>query len=806
MADAPDFIPDSEFTPDQAPQQQPSTVVKQAQPTQDQAAPDFIPDSQFVPDTEKYGTPEQTAKAAIEAAASSATFGLSGGLERALGVNPEGIRGRAAALEDQHPLGAAAAKAAGFVGSMLIPGVGEAELAGKLGQAAVEATGLAESANLAGRMAASGVKVGTEIAAMNAGDENFKFLTGDPDQTVGSAIANTAKGGLTGLIAGPVFTGVGAAGKAGLDALGIGNVFDRLAQRASGFNPKEAIKNNLEQTINQYAEMGSEVGGADGLKAQGVEKLMPKMSDKIGSSAIDTLYNLDSIAKEMEARPFQYGTRVPGLMREGLLDFQKSIGEGSDPSKIWDGLNSLKKVFDSNIPDNLADNEYAQSYRKLMDATGIIRKGLENTDTWGELGQFQKDINKAWSSIIGPMKDIRQTFMSKVNGKYIVDQAKINTFENTANRAEQETIRQTKMKNFVNGMEKFYNGVDAAHVAADVPNTFPPPAMSALMESVGKKPMSTKIADALFDRLGASAIGNLTGAVAGNAIAPGFGGAFIGKEVLGPTFSAIAKPVLDNVSRISVAGYRAAKELGDSALQGQKQLSKISSELFSGALKTIPQNYTSDDKDLKNLDEKVDEFSQNPKGLMNVAGSVGHYAPDHASALAKTAATAVTYLSSQKPRPIQASPLDTKFEPTKDQMNQYNRKLAIANNPNSIIQHIKNGTLLPQDMKTLTTIYPGYYNKISQALMNAMTDHLSKDGEIPYRMRQSLSLFLGHAVDSTLTPQSIMAAQAVYVAKTPPPGNPPVAKNKKNTSKLGKISENMFTQTQSAEQRRLGGE
>ena len=89
---------------------------------------------------------------------------------------------------------------------------------------------------------------------------------------------------------------------------------------------------------------------------------------------------------------------------------------------------------------------------------------------------------------------------------------------------------------------------------------------------------------------------------------------------------------------------------------------------------------------------------------------------------------------------------------------------------------------------------------MTQNLLSAMMDHTKDGGTIPYKQRQSLSLFTGQPLDSTMTPQSIMAVQNVYASKQqPPPGNPPVKGNKRNTSKLGKIASNLQTPNQAAE-------
>jgi hypothetical protein len=204
------------------------------------------------------------------------------------------------------------------------------------------------------------------------------------------------------------------------------------------------------------------------------------------------------------------------------------------------------------------------------------------------------------------------------------------------------------------------------------------------------------------------------------------------------------------------------------------------------------------DADLVKLDKQAKAHAQNPAGMLNVAGDTGHYAPDHAQALSQTAATAVTYLNAQRPQSSpRVSPLDASHPPTKEQDQLFKRTLEIAQQPLLAMQHIKDGTLLPQDIATIKAIYPSYYDKMSQEIHNALADHLSKEGAVPYKTRQSMSLFLGQPMDSTMLPGSIEAIQSVYAQKAAMNQAPPQGgKTKKGTNHLTKMASSLQTNDQ----------
>lgn len=142
----------------------------------------------------KHSSPLEQAKTFAEGAASAATFGLSTGLERAAGVNPEEIRDRREINPGMHTAG----QIAGLVGSSLaVPGAGAAGTMTRAGEAAAAATGL-EGATLASRAAITGAKQIAETALFQAGDEVSKAFTSDPEQTVATAVADIGLAGLVG--------------------------------------------------------------------------------------------------------------------------------------------------------------------------------------------------------------------------------------------------------------------------------------------------------------------------------------------------------------------------------------------------------------------------------------------------------------------------------------------------------------------------------------------------------------------------------------------------------------------------------
>lgn len=237
-------------------------------------------------------------------------------------------------------------------------------------------------------------------------------------------------------------------------------------------------------------------------------------------------------------------------------------------------------------------------------------------------------------------------------------------------------------------------------------------------------------------------------------------------------------------------------QMADAVYKGESALNKAADSVFrtgSNAIK-IPTS-----SELAHLDKLVAKNQDNPAELpqkMVEDGSAPHYQPDHHLAAVSTATRAVQYLQTLKPQEITLSPLQKPIPPSQMDVERYHRALAVAQNPNVVLQHIKNGTLQASDIKDLNAMYPALYPKMQQKVMQQVVQRHQDDDPVPYSTRLSLSLFMAQPLDSTMTPQAIQAAQPMPKA---PPQQPQGGKPKGSPSKLGKSNSAYKTASQSAE-------
>ena len=152
------------------------------------------------------------------------------------------------------------------------------------------------------------------------------------------------------------------------------------------------------------------------------------------------------------------------------------------------------------------------------------------------------------------------------------------------------------------------------------------------------------------------------------------------------------------------------------------------------------------------------------------------------------------YLNSIRPLDNQPKLPFDRVAPEKDKNRQYDQAVRIAVNPSQVLGSVMKGNLTPDDMKHFTNMYPEVYRFYSKEMTKRILQtQLKKEKPPPYKTRQAMSLFLGAPLDSTFTPQAIMAAQSIYAPKQQPM---PQSAPKKSTASLSKLAPSALTNEQ----------
>lgn len=134
------------------------------------------------------------------------------------------------------------------------------------------------------------------------------------------------------------------------------------------------------------------------------------------------------------------------------------------------------------------------------------------------------------------------------------------------------------------------------------------------------------------------------------------------------------------------------------------------------------------------IDDLIQATSQPiPEKNLEVSGAYKLLQPEAVTAFKEHANTVQSYLNSIAPRnPNAIDPLDPTaakdWHPTRQQSQDFGEKLSIVNDPSSVFDRIKDGTLNKNHMEALQLCYPGYTRKLQQEISTELAD--PKNGDI----------------------------------------------------------------------------
>jgi hypothetical protein len=169
--------------------------------------------------------------------------------------------------------------------------------------------------------------------------------------------------------------------------------------------------------------------------------------------------------------------------------------------------------------------------------------------------------------------------------------------------------------------------------------------------------------------------------------------------------------------------------------------------------------------------------------------------PEQATLMSAAKMRVANYLNSQRPLKKTGGLVYDRDIPNPHHERAYDKTVGLANKPLSILKHVKDGTLVPKQVEDLNAMYPELYDHLKKKVTERISHgQLKKEKKPNYKTRQSLSLFLGANLDSSMIPQNIMAAQAVFA-------NQQAQQNVAKLNSLNKMGKNNQTAEQSRQQR-----
>ncbi len=192
-----------------------------------------------------------------------------------------------------------------------------------------------------------------------------------------------------------------------------------------------------------------------------------------------------------------------------------------------------------------------------------------------------------------------------------------------------------------------------------------------------------------------------------------------------------------------------------------------------------------------------------PKALLQVDDGVALHYPAQNMLINTARGRVSNYMMGLRPQPHAPKlPFDDAPD-DRDQKRTYDRALTIAASPLTVLHEIAKGTMEPEHIKHLTAMYPELTTEIQKRVTKKIVEAQLSGKKPPYKVRQGLSMLVGAPLSGEMTPQSIQAAQAVFLKEAPPPpqgqkGSPGSGGDK---AKLAKSDQAFLTGSQAREKR-----
>lgn len=193
--------------------------------------------------------------------------------------------------------------------------------------------------------------------------------------------------------------------------------------------------------------------------------------------------------------------------------------------------------------------------------------------------------------------------------------------------------------------------------------------------------------------------------------------------------------------------------------------------------------------------EHITSLAGNHDRLTDIVAAVTHtldtdpQAQQVASLLQMKMFNAVDFLNSQLPKPnVPPTPFggEQKWNPTPQQLAQWNVTKAVTMQPLLVFQRLQDGTFSKPHADAMRKVYPTLFRQLQKAVIQ--TSAGPKPPVLPYPMRVKLSAVLDVPLDPSLQPQRIAAYQSSFNQEEPSkdsgPGSMPSHGSKINVGHL----------------------
>ncbi len=241
-------------------------------------------------------------------------------------------------------------------------------------------------------------------------------------------------------------------------------------------------------------------------------------------------------------------------------------------------------------------------------------------------------------------------------------------------------------------------------------------------------------------------------------------------NILNKLTSAATNPVtlvdtLAKIERTANAGVRAL----DSAV-GKAVDAVTSPAIKRAAISSIAGSMSKQKKDFPKQVEILAKYQDPHQAADIIASKTANLsrAPQVAAALGQKSLETANFLYNKLPQdPLAGFALpgvDSKWQPSDAELSKFNRYVAAAENPLSVVENVASGTVSPEEVETLKVLHPTVYEKLQTSILTAITE---KGQNVSYQKRILLGTLFDVPTDISLRPDFMGKMQQLYAQQEP---------------------------------------
>ena len=454
----------------------------------------------------------------------------------------------------------------------------------------------------------------------------------------------------------------------------------------------------------EVSGLREEVGPKIGNLIKSLDEVASKNSLET-PSASNMLSRIEELKNNLLSGPLQKATA--NTIEDALQTIEKnSTREGNLANVSFEDAQKLKKAFqgEANWRTDASDN--LNNVRKQI--AGIVRDefdiAAQNVATNSGNVKLVKDFTD-YKNIYGLAKDL-ETPLGRATGN-------------------------SRIANFIGGIVGRTAGMAIGH-ASGVPFIGP-----MIGYNGGKK--AANLLDLWLNERSATKIATLLKKLSRNE----FLGSYVAMDaasILKSQLAEITKRLGQVAIKSSTPDNQIKHILGDSAngLSANQQFHKISDVLIQSQ-------------------SNPDIFRQH---ISSISEPISYHHPEIGKMFEDNVNTKIKYLYDNMPKSTKgpsAFGKEEKFEPSKEQLKEFNKLLKIANDPFSVIDDLKSGKLTSKQVHALAVMNPAIFNNIRDELYKAA---YSGKTNLTYQQKLSAALLMGQDLDTGIN--KIPAFQQAY--------------------------------------------